>query len=103
MRWVAMRAAMLAASCMTMPAAHGAEALTRDQATICEHILHFYPTPAPVGIAIDLMDGPHVLWTCQADAPDDTILMTFRDKDQMVFWLENAPEREILDGEGDDD
>lgn len=95
MRTTIIRLTMLAS--VGMARAYGGDVVER-QAT-CEHLLHAYPTPAAVAVALD----GRVLFTCPGDATIGGLRYDMRDSSELADWRVHTYDRVIIDGEGDDD
>lgn len=69
--------------------------------TICANLLHHYPTPAPLIVAV----GERVVMTCQAEASGyyKPLRLTFADMADVSWWEHNAPDRVVIPGEGPND
>lgn len=80
--------------------AHAAD-LTDTQRVTCEHLIHAFPTPAPVAIA--MVEPGNVLFTCEGDNSLGLLVYTMRDAAELDDWQARTHERVIIEGEGDDD
>jgi len=96
MRTTLIRLTMLAS--VGMARAYGGD-LASEQQTTCEHLLHAYPTPAAVAVALD----GRVLFTCPGDATIGGLRYEMRDSSELADWAIHTYDRVIIEGEGDDD
>jgi hypothetical protein len=95
MRKLTIGALALMASCGIASAAD----LATDKPLICASLLHFYPTDAPLDVAL----GDTVAFTCQPDGSGGTIRLPFDSLADLEWWATHSPDRVIVPGEGDDD
>ena len=74
-----------------------------DHAAICRHLLAYYPTPAPLHVAIGT--PRNVVLRCQSWAPAGLapIILTFPDQAAVTWWQSHNPARTVLPGEGPGD